>query len=235
MGLLNSFGGALGGLFGEGFADRAAIAGALVNGDYGAASAMKARQAAIQAEKEKERQAREGMLHAYGAFKAMGMSDDQAITLASDPSVAANFVADRNKKQQYSASGGSSFDPVSNQWQMAPSRHEFQGSVFDVGGASPGQQAPVTLQHQGVQWVTPQPGTTAFGVDSFTGLPMGGSGAAPQQPAPAAPAPSAATNDLRAQAIDAIKRGADPAKVLQRMQQLMQGGQAGSSSPAGFP
>lgn len=173
MGLLNAFGNGLKGLFGEGFADRMAVASALADGDYASAARIRALQDESKASKAKAEQQQQTMLHAYAGLKAMGMSDDQAITLASDPSVAANFVADRNKGQQYSASGGSYYDPITGQTRMAPSRHEFQGSVFDVGGGAPGQQATTTLQHQGVQWVTPQPGTTAFGVNSFTGQPMG--------------------------------------------------------------
>lgn len=224
MGLFDAVGNGIKGLFGEGFGDRAAIAGAMIDGDYAGAARIRQSQANAKAQQQ-------GMQHAFAALKAMGMPDDQAAALASDPSVSANFIADHNKGQQYSASGGSHFDPITNKWDMAPSRHEFQGTVFDVGGGAPGQQAQVTPQHEGTQWITPQPGTTAFGVNSFSGLPMGG-GEAPAPPA--SPSPGGG-NDLRAAAIEAIKRGADPAKVLQRMQQMMQGGQAGQPSPGGFP
>lgn len=60
---------------------------------------------------------------------------------------------------------------------VAPSRHEYQGSVYDVGGGVPGAKAQVTPQHEGTQWVTPQPGTTAFGVNSFSGMPRAGEAA----------------------------------------------------------
>jgi hypothetical protein len=230
MGLLNAFGDDLKGLFGEGFADRAAIAGALLNGDYGAASEIKARQAAAAAEKDKQAQAQQAMVHAYAAFKRMGMDDDQAMALAQDPSVAADFISKRDAPQQFGASGGSTFDPITGQSRMAPSRHEFQGSVFDVGGGPAGQPASTTLQHQGYQWVTPQPGTTAFPVNSFTGVAnmgMAQGGAAAQ--------PGRAPIPVRTKAqVDALPEGTEfigpDGKV-----RIKTGGQAGSPSPAGFP
>jgi hypothetical protein len=226
MGLLNAFGDDLKGLFGEGFADRAAIAGALLNGDYGAASEIKARQAAVAAEKDKQAQAQQAMVHAYAAFKRMGMDDDQAMALAQDPSVAADFISKRDAPQQFGASGGSTFDPITGQSRMAPSRHEFQGSVFDVGGGPAGQPASTTLQHQGVQWVTPQPGTTAFGVNSFTGQPMGGPTQAPTSPSNPIPVKTKAQ-------YDALPPGAE--YIAPDGSHRVKGGQAGSPSPAGFP
>lgn len=232
MGLFQTIGSGLSGLFGEGFADRAAMAGALINGDYGAAAQIKAMQAKRKQDEADAAIEHEGAMKAYAYFKSQGMDDNAAITLAADPKVRAQFVADKLKPQQFGAAGGSVHDPITGKDFMAPSRHEFQGTVFDVGGGPAGQQAPVTPQHEGVQWITPQPGTTAFGVNSFSGLPMG----APQAPEAQAPPPQAPVrNDLRSQAIDAIRRGADPAQVLKRMQQLMQGGQMGSVPSGGFP
>lgn len=92
---------------------------------------------------------------------------------------------ERFKPLDSGAAGGSRGLPGPNgtisNWQMAPSRHEFQGSVYDVTGGAPDARKPVIPQHEGTQWVTPQPGTTAFGVNSFSGLPRTGA------PAPAAP------------------------------------------------
>jgi hypothetical protein len=222
MGLFNDFGKGLSGLFGEGFADRAAIASALLEGDGASAAKIKQAQAERKADEQKAQMQQAAMLHAYQGFKAMGMSDDQAITLAANPAAAASFIADRNKGQQYSASGGSYYDPVTGQTRMAPSRHEFQGSVFDVGGGAPGQQAQVTPQHQGVQWVTPQPGTTAFGVNSFTGAPMGGD-------APHGNAPIPVTSKAE---YDALPPGSE--YIAPDGSHRVKGGQAGQSSPAGF-
>jgi hypothetical protein len=172
-GLFDSIGNGLKGLFGDGFADRAAIAGALIEGDYGGAASIRAAQARRQLEQQKAAQQQQMQIAAYQAAKGMGMSDDQALAIAGDPSVAASFIADRMKIQQFGAAGGSTYDPATHETRMAPSRHEYQGSVFDVGGGPAGQSSPVTVQHEGTQWITPQPGTTAFGVNSFTGRPRG--------------------------------------------------------------
>lgn len=228
MGLFDAIGSGLKGLFGDDFADRAATALAIGEGDYGAIASMRARKAQAEKLREEAALARETRQRAFTAFKSMGMSDEQAITLANDPDSAAAFMADRLKGQQYGSSGGSFFDPITNQTRMAPSRHEFQGSVFDVGGGAPGQKAPVTAQHEGTQWITPQPGTTAFGVNSFSGLPRNAPGVIDERGAVPSEAPTQGANStLREQAIDAIRRGADPVKVLERLK-LLEGGQSGA-------
>ena len=100
----------------------------------------------------------------------MGASDDVAISIASDPAKAAEFFSTKSQDRQFGPGGGSVVDGFTHQATMAPSRHEYNGSVFDVGGGAPDETHPTTLQHQGYQWVTPQSGTTAFPANSFTGV-----------------------------------------------------------------
>lgn len=140
----------------------------------------------------------------------------------------------RFQSRQFGASGGSIYTPGADgerQWQMAPSRHEYQGSVFDVAGGSPGQKMSVTPQHEGTQWVTPQPGTTAFGVNSFSGTPRSAEGGSA---APVAPI-GGLSPELREMAADAIRQGADPAQVMKRLQDMMNGGAGAATAPRPFP
>lgn len=170
MGLFAPVEKGLKGLFGDGFGMKAARAVAILNGNAAGAAAAEEAMANSASKKKAAADNQSNALHAYGYFKSLGMDDNAAFTLATDPEKAAAFVSDRLKLQQYGSSGGSSYDPISNQSRMAPSRHEFQGSVYDVGGGAEGQKAPVTSQHEGTQWITPQPGAQAFPVNSFTGL-----------------------------------------------------------------
>jgi hypothetical protein len=96
MGLFNLGGG--GGLFGEGFADRLSIAGALVNGDYGAASQIKARQAQQREMEERRKQEQELGQKAYSVAKGMGLSDDEAQLIAADPGQAAQLIGSKFKQ-----------------------------------------------------------------------------------------------------------------------------------------
>jgi hypothetical protein len=131
----------------------------------------------------------------------------------------------RFQSRQFGAGGGSVGIPGAGgqmAWQMAPSRHEYQGSVTDIGPAAPGQKATVTPQHEGTQWVTPQTGTQAFPVNSFSGLRRDQAEAAGQAPFQ----PGEVVNGYRLKGGD----DTDPAN----WEPVAQGG-AGSGAPRTFP
>lgn len=133
-------------------------------------------------------------LNLRAGLEKRGYNQDDINVLMADPRAAAGLVGEALKARQFGSSGGSIYDPASGQWTMAPSRHEFQGSVYDVGGGPVGAQAKVTPQYEGTQWVTPQPGTTAFGVNSFTGERRGAT-PQPYSTPPINPAPPAADDE----------------------------------------
>lgn len=96
---------------------------------------------------------------------------DKAYAKANPKAYLENYLT-RFQSRQFGPGGGSISTPGAGgapQFQMAPSRHEYQGSVYDVAGGPMGAKAPVTPQHEGTQWVTPNTGATAIPVNSFTG------------------------------------------------------------------
>lgn len=161
---------------------------ATLNGDYAGAASIYANQAERQRKgKEAEAEAEQmRQLHAtIDADPALSTPEAKAYA-KTNPKAYAEAYLSRFQARQFGAAGGSVGTPGANgqmQFQMAPSRHEFQGSVFDVSGGTPGEKSAVTPQHEGTQWITPQPGTQAFPVNSFTGADRtGGSGTARPTP-----------------------------------------------------
>lgn len=108
---------------------------------------------------------------------------------------ASQRVREELASRQFGAAGGSveSTDPTTGQtsFRQAPSRHEFQGSVFDIG---PDGQ-PI-MRREGHQIVPLQPGGEAAVFNSYTGQEVtGGPQQAPQQGA--GPAVGAVVNGYR--------------------------------------
>lgn len=214
------------GLFGKNFDEKAAAL-SFFSPEAGAAYNKRK-------DKREERERDEAQRIAWrNAAKAkFGFTDQELDFFEANPNALAAAMADRMKIQQFGAAGGSTFDPRNQQWNMAPSRHEYQGSVFDVGPATPGQAAAVTPQHQGTQWVTPQPGTRAFGVNSFTGERRGPPSSAPKIGDPPRPNYSSPTPVGTIEDGMMFKGGddTDPANWVPAPQ-----GGAGSRGPRHFP
>jgi hypothetical protein len=158
--------------------DSLGAAQATLAGDYGGAASIYARGRAGRREEREDREKREReaaeIERARQTIDNWGKANpnvprETVEALKLDPKALTEVIAHNLKIRQYGAAGGSENNPITGQTTMAPSRHEFQGSVFDVAGGPVGAPATVTPQHEGTQWVTPQPGAKAFGVNSFTG------------------------------------------------------------------
>lgn len=158
---------------------------ALSRGDYGGAAQINAMGARMQSERKQAQAEAEQLrqLHAtIDADPALSTPEAKAYAKA-NPKAYAEAYLTRFQTRQFGAAGGSIATPGpggATNWQMAPSRMEYQGSVADIGPAVPGQKAVVTPQHEGTQWITPQPGANAFPVNSFTGADRTGGAPAPR-------------------------------------------------------
>jgi hypothetical protein len=220
MGLFNDFGKGLSGLFGEGFADRAAIASALLEGDGAAVAQIKARQAQAQKDQQENAIKQAAMMHVYQAAKARGLSEDDAIVMATNPDKFADVIGAWSKPHDVGPEGGFRENPMTHQIASMP-RYDSDGNYYAPNNDA--SQAPQRLI-KGTKAIPIPDGGSVKIVDSVTGRPDNYGGPSPQVQG---------GNDLRAAAIDAIQRGADPTKVLERLKQ-MQGGQSGSPSTGGF-
>lgn len=175
------FSGGARGLFGSDPISKLARAQALMGGDYGSAAGIQANMQDAQAKRAKAESAAAQTAQLDAQIDAdPNLSPQDKVYAKANPKAYIEQYMTRFQQRQFGAAGGSIVTPKSGggyDTYMAPSRHEFQGSVFDVSGGPSGSQSAVTPQHEGTQWVTPQPGTKAFGVNSFTGARR--SGAAP--------------------------------------------------------
>lgn len=220
-GLFDSIGNGLKGLFGEDYdlASRAAAAAAIGAGDYGAVARIRQQQAQAKTDAAEQKQKQALMLHAYTAAKTMGMSDDEATVIASDPGKAADFISAWRKPHDSGPEGGFREDPITGKISSMP-RYDGDGNYYAPN--SDATRAPERLI-KGTKAIPIAPGGSVVIADSVTGRPDGG-----DRPM------SEGTGDLRSEAIKAIQQGADPAKVLERLKSLM-GGQTGSAPSGGFP
>ncbi len=222
--------GALANLFGDGasWGDTFAAAQAQLAGDAAGASRIHAAASERNRERKKAEAERAQLQQIYHAIdQDPNLPTPEAKSWARmNPKAYADVMLQRFQTRQFGPGGGSVMTPGANgpQWQQAPSRHEFQGSVYDVGPSAPGQKATVTPQHEGTQWVTPQPGTTAFGVNSFSGVPRAGA------PAPAAPDGGPQPGTIED---GYMFKGGDPADPASWVP-VAQGG-PGRTAPATFP
>jgi hypothetical protein len=147
-------------------------------------------QAAALALRQQEAEREQGLRSSlFNNLVKQGMDPGQAELAMSNPEAFGTEFNTRFRTREQGAAGGSTFTPNLNgqggMTRMAPSRHEFQGSVFDVGGVDAnGHGGAVTPRHQGVQVVPLQPGGELAGVNSFTGREVPLAGSALQQEAP---------------------------------------------------
>lgn len=230
-----------GGLFDADGLERMLRAQAIASGDYATAAQINARsrdartrQEAAQAEAEEARSARASQAEAAAA---LGYTKEQIAAMR--PEDLSQLVRERFQTRQFGSGGGSVYTPgtpgAEDAFIQAPSRHEYQGSVFDIG-----PDGAVTPRHQGRQIVPLQPGGEAAVFNSFTGdevtQPVTAVTPPPVGPPPTAPRIGQVPNEaaLRAAAERAIRQGADPAQVNQRLEQMLTGG-AGPSGPRNFP
>jgi hypothetical protein len=175
------FGKAARGLFG-GFNDGTfAEAQAYLKGDYAGASEIAAQGEKLRLLRDKDRreQAEIAAVHAQIDQDPSLSPEAKAYAKANPKAYIENYLK-RYSPFDNGAAGGSRGMLQADgtyKYEMAPSRHEYQGSVYDVGGGPQGAPMKVTPQHEGTMYVTPQPGTEAFPVNSFTGARVGAQGA----------------------------------------------------------
>lgn len=225
-GLRNRLGG------GGDFMERVLMSQALLNGDYGAAMQMRARQqqaAAQQAEAEAQaRAAEEQFLTQHQALAGLGM--DKTAIAAMSPQQRSQMVMERLQPRQFGPEGGSLGIPGADgqmAYQQAPWQRQIGRSII---GGGPNGAAPQTI-YEGVEPVSVPEGGSVYGM---TGTGRIVSGAEPPAPVPPPGGrPDEAT--LRAQAEEAIRQGADPVQVRQRLEQMLRGGASPSNGSATFP
>jgi hypothetical protein len=210
-----------------------AMSQALMAGDYGAAATMgaqqrqlRARQEQAQAEAEADAQLR---AQAAQALEAEGF--DKSVIQGMSPQDISGLLRDMYQDRQFGSGGGSvrragRGPGQAPTYDMAPSRHEYQGSVFDV----PGGAGEPVLRRPGHQIVPLQPGGEAAVFNSYTGEEVTGG----RQQAPQGAPPGMTADEINRQADEAIRAGRDPAMVNRRRQQLLGQGGAGSGAPAPF-
>lgn len=177
MGLFQAFGSGLKGLFGEGFADKAAIASALINGDGAAVAQIRAHQAASKKDANEAAMKQQVMLHAYQAAKARGLSNDDAIVIATQPDKYADVISAWSKPYDTGPEGGFRKDPLSGKTEAAP-RWDGDGNLY--GPNADASQAPQRLIKGLKPVVTQGYGSKVYGWDrqspqGFVGSESGGS------------------------------------------------------------
>lgn len=133
MGLFGGIGKALGGLFGPGFGDRAAISQAYLAGDYAGAANIRARKQQMDLAREEAEMKAQAEQARRAALKAEGFTDSQIDGMR--PEDASQIIRESLIKRQFGPGGGSIYNPRApdgQQWTNAPSRHQIGRSVVDV-------------------------------------------------------------------------------------------------------
>ena len=198
MGLFDSIGKGLGGFFGPGFADRAAYGAAIGNEDYAGAASLRAGQERRKQDEAKARQEDQLMVTAYHAAKGLGLSDDEALTMASDPAKAADLISAWRTPHDYGPEGGSRLNPTTGTYSSAP-RWGPDGQLF--GPNADASQAPPQLLRGIKAFPVPQ-GGNVWGMDPQSGAIISGG---PQGGAPTGRAPVPVRSP---QELDALPPGA---------------------------
>ncbi len=224
------FGGLLNGLGGGDIMTRLMIARATSEGDYGTAGQLRAQQARLGLQAQEAEQEREALGRQQEAAGNLGYTKDQITGMR--PEDLSRLMLERFQTRQFGPEGGSvrnvgpAGQPV---YESAPWQRQIGRSIIQGGPGGAGPQA----IYQGVEPIAVQPGGAVYGMRGDGTLADPGGAAAPPPPAEAAQQPNEAA--LRAQAADAIARGADPAQVNARLEQMLRGGPSAAAPRAGFP
>lgn len=182
------------------------------------------RQDALELEREKQEQQSKALSAVRSGLKARGYRDTDIDVILANPENASKLITETLVTRQGGAEGMTvrSIDPGTGAASTETTAGWHNGDYF---GGSSGSGAPQRL-YQGEKVFPVEKG----GYLGVYGGPQGGTPAATPQATPGARSDEAA---LREQAAEAIRNGADPAAVAERLQRMI-GGAGSAASPRTF-